>query len=87
MPVAFWCVLAAAILPLLSVFPAKLDKSFDNARPRDPDYWRDGFRARAQGAQANGFEAFPCLRLPFSLASTRAATRTGSTGSPCFSCY
>ena len=82
MPIAFWCILAAAILPLLSVFPAKLNKSFDNARPRDPDYWRDGFRARAQGAQANG-----CLRLPFSLASTRAATRTGSTGLPCFLCF
>jgi uncharacterized MAPEG superfamily protein len=59
MPIALWCVLAAAILPLLSVFPAKLSKEFDNARPRDPEYWRSGFRARAQGAQANGFEAFP----------------------------
>ncbi|EAV43650.1 hypothetical protein SIAM614_03196 [Stappia aggregata IAM 12614] len=63
MPIAFWCILAAAILPLLSVFPAKLNKSFDNARPRDPDYWRDGFRARAQGAQANGFEAFPLFAV------------------------
>jgi len=59
MPIALWCVLAAAILPLLSVLPAKLNKEFDNARPRDPNYWREGFRARAQGAQANGFEAFP----------------------------
>ena len=59
MPIALWCVLVAAILPILSAFPGKLDKSFDNAKPRDPDYWRSGFRARAQGAQANGFEAFP----------------------------
>ena len=59
MPVAFWCILVAAILPILSVLPAKLNKDFDNANPRNPDYWRDGFRARAQAAQANGFEAFP----------------------------
>ncbi|MEM5581574.1 MULTISPECIES: MAPEG family protein [unclassified Roseibium] len=59
MPIALWCVLLAAILPMLSAFPAKLDKAYDNAKPRDPDFWRDGFRARAQGAQANGFEAFP----------------------------
>ncbi|MEM9633595.1 MAG: MAPEG family protein [Pseudomonadota bacterium] len=59
MPVAFWCILVAAILPILSAFPAKLSKDFDNAHPRDPDYWREGFRARAQSAQANGFEAFP----------------------------
>jgi uncharacterized MAPEG superfamily protein len=63
MPTVFWCILAAAILPILSVFPAKLNKSFDNARPRDPEYWRDGFRARAQGAQANGFEAFPLFAV------------------------
>jgi uncharacterized MAPEG superfamily protein len=59
MPISIWCLLVAAILPILSVFPAKLSKEFDNANPRDPDYWRSGFRARAQAAQANGFEAFP----------------------------
>lgn len=63
MPIAVWCILIAAILPLLSVFPAKMNKEFDNARPRDPDYWKDGFRARAQGAQANGFEAFPLFAV------------------------
>lgn len=57
--IAIWCVLIAATLPILSVFPAKLNKGYDNSRPRDPDYWRSGFRARAQAAQANGFEAFP----------------------------
>jgi uncharacterized MAPEG superfamily protein len=59
MPIALWCVLVAAILPILSALPAKLDKTYDNAQPRNPEYWRDGFRARAQGAQSNGFEAFP----------------------------
>ncbi len=59
MPIAIWCILIAAVLPILSVMPAKRGKDFDNSRPRDPEYWRDGFRARAQAAQANGFEAFP----------------------------
>lgn len=59
MPIALWCVLAAAILPILSALPAKLNRNFNNAKPRDPAYWSDGFRARAQWAQANGFEAFP----------------------------
>lgn len=62
-PLAIWCILAAAILPILSAFPAKLNKDFDNANPRDPDYWREGFRARAQAAQANGFEAFPLFAI------------------------
>lgn len=59
MAISIWCILIAAILPILSAFPAKLNRDFDNAFPRNPDYWREGFRARAQAAQANGFEAFP----------------------------
>ncbi|WP_269584327.1 MAPEG family protein [Roseibium sp. Sym1] len=63
MPIALWCVLVAAILPMLSALPAKMNRSYDNSRPRDPDYWREGFRARAQWAQANGFEAFPLFAV------------------------
>lgn len=59
MPVAVWCILIAAILPIVSVFPAKLNRQFDNADPRAPGYWKDGFRARARAAEINGFEAFP----------------------------
>ena len=63
MPVSVWCILIAAFLPIAAVFPAKLSKDYDNSNPRDPDYWRDGFRARAQAAQANGFEAFPFFAI------------------------
>lgn len=63
MPTAIWCILAAALLPLLAVFPAKLDRSFDNSKPRDPAYWKEGFRSRAQAAQANSFEAFPFFAI------------------------
>jgi uncharacterized MAPEG superfamily protein len=63
MPIALWCVLVAAVLPIVAVMPAKLGGEFDNSRPRDPDYWRAGFRARAAGAMANGFEAFPLFAV------------------------
>lgn len=59
MPLSIWCILVAALIAPLSVLPAKMSRDFDNAKPRDPDYWRDGFRARAAGAQANAFEILP----------------------------
>lgn len=63
MPLAIWCILAAAILPILSAFPAKLTKKFDNGNPRDPAFWAEGFPRRAQNAQSNGFEAFPLFAI------------------------
>ncbi|NBN66054.1 MAPEG family protein [Pannonibacter tanglangensis] len=63
MSIALWCVLAAAFLPMVAVLPAKMMKGFDNARPRDPAFFAEGFRARAQWAQANGFEAFPLFAV------------------------
>lgn len=48
-------------LPMASAFPAKISRDFDNARPRDPAFWSSGFRARAHGSMANGFEAFPAF--------------------------
>ncbi|WFE89700.1 MAPEG family protein [Roseibium porphyridii] len=73
MSIALWCILIAAILPILSAFPAKLNKDFNNALPRDPDYWREGFRARAQAAQANGFEAFPFFAVAVFVAMSQGA--------------
>lgn len=73
MSIALWCILVAAILPILSAFPAKLSSDFDNASPRDPNYWRNGFRARAKGAQANGFEAFPLFAVAVFVAMSQGA--------------
>jgi uncharacterized MAPEG superfamily protein len=60
MTVAFWCVLVAALLPFAAVAIAKGGgERFNNRHPRA---WLDkqqGFRARANAAQANSFEAFP----------------------------
>ena len=73
MPISIWCILVAAILPILSAYPAKLSKEFDNSNPRDPNYWREGFRARAQAAQANGFEAFPLFAVSVIIAIGQGA--------------
>ncbi|MBO9515717.1 MAG: MAPEG family protein [Variovorax sp.] len=59
--VAYWCVLVAAVLPYVSAYIAKagafnLD---DNKAPREWSARQGGWRARANSAQANGFEGLP----------------------------
>jgi uncharacterized MAPEG superfamily protein len=60
MTIAFWCVLVAALMPYVASSVAKAGgERYDN---RDPRRWleqQQGFRARANAAQANSFEAFP----------------------------
>ncbi|MCU0869938.1 MAG: MAPEG family protein [Burkholderiales bacterium] len=58
MTIAFWCVLVAGLLPIVWAGAAKSRGDFDN---RDPRAWLaalDGWRARANAAQANSWEAF-----------------------------
>ncbi|HXD40682.1 MAG TPA: MAPEG family protein [Ramlibacter sp.] len=65
--VAYWCVLAAALLPLGCAWLAKspgLGKprkqgGFDNHNPRDWLARQTDWQARANAAQANTFEALP----------------------------
>ena len=60
MTTAYWCVLVAALMPYFATSIAKAGgERFSNRNPRA---WLDrqqGFRARANAAQANSFEAFP----------------------------
>ncbi|MFS8973220.1 MAPEG family protein [Cupriavidus necator] len=60
MPIAFWCVLLAGVLPLVTVAIAKASApGFDN---HDPRGWLDkqtGRARRADLAHRNHFEAFP----------------------------
>lgn len=60
MTTAYWCVLAAGLLPYLFTTIAKLSGArFDN---RDPRSWQarlTGLPARAHAAHLNSFEAFP----------------------------
>lgn len=76
MPIVLWCVLVAAVLPMAAAAPAKLDRSFDNGRPRDPEFWKTGFRARAYGAMANGYEAFPLFAAAAIVAVTQGGDET-----------
>jgi uncharacterized MAPEG superfamily protein len=60
MTIAYWCVLAAILLPLPFSWIAKSSKSgFDNAKPRDFLGNLEGRGARANWAQMNTFEALP----------------------------
>ncbi|GAA4025944.1 MAPEG family protein [Actimicrobium antarcticum] len=60
MNIAYWCILIAGVMPLLTVIVAKAGRSdYDNAAPRA---WMDklqGMRRRADYAHRNHFEAFP----------------------------
>ena len=65
--IAYWCILVAAILPIVSAGIAKyglmttpkLQGGFDNNNPRGWLARQTDWRARANAAQANTFEALP----------------------------
>ena len=59
MTTAFWCVLIAGLMPYVATSIAKSKRGFDNADPRSWLAGQEGYRARANAAQLNGFEAFP----------------------------
>ncbi len=59
MTTAYWCVLVAGLLPYLATVTAKAGARFDNRHPREWLARQTGWRARANAAQLNGFEAFP----------------------------
>ena len=58
---AYWCVLIAALLPMACALLAKRG-GFRGSDNHDPRAWlarQTGWRARANAAQANSFEALP----------------------------
>ena len=59
MSLAFWCVLIAGLLPYAATISAKVGVPFDNHNPRPWLLAQSGWRARANAAQLNAFEAFP----------------------------
>jgi len=61
MTTAYWCVLVAALLPYVSVIIAKASPNYNNAAPRVWLQTLDGWRARANWAHQNAFEAFPAF--------------------------
>ena len=56
MTTAYWCVLAAALLPYLWTILSKAGGGYDNSQPRLHE--KHGWHLRASWAQANAWEAF-----------------------------
>ena len=56
MTTAFWCVLAATVLPYVWSTLSKVGQQYDNALPRAGEY--GGWQRRANWAQQNAWEAF-----------------------------
>ncbi|AKJ28943.1 MAPEG family protein [Caldimonas brevitalea] len=81
MTITLGCVLAAAMLPILSAWIAKWGQlgkrrsegGYDNHDPRAWLARQQGWRQRANAAQANGFEA-----LPFFIGAVAIAIATGA---------
>jgi uncharacterized MAPEG superfamily protein len=67
---AYVCVLMAGLLPYVCAIVAKWGfHRFDNNNPRQWLAAQTGFRARANAAQANSFEAFPFFAAAVILAT------------------
>ena len=73
MTIAETCIFATLVLVLLTIAPIKWlgIRSFDNAKPRDPQFYDDPLRARAWGAHQNGIETFPFFAFAVLLAEYR----------------
>ena len=61
MTFANWMVLAAVLLPYLTVVLAKWTRGIDNHAPRRSMEALTGWRRRADWAHRNHFEAFPAF--------------------------
>lgn len=73
MTIAEWSLLAAVLVFLLTLAPFKPMgwRTFDNGKPRDPEFWAEPLRARALGAHQNGIETFPFFAAAVLLAEFR----------------
>lgn len=59
MTTALWCLMIAALLPIVCTGIAKWGlKGYDNNRPREWLARQEGWRGRANSAQQNSWEAF-----------------------------
>lgn len=72
MSLAFWCVFAGGLVPVLVVFIAKADDRLDVHNPRDVHALQTGLRKRAYGAHLNGLEAFPLFAAAVLTVTIRA---------------
>ena len=80
MTIAFWCVLAAALLPYVAVAIGKYDRSYDNRSPRDWEAKLEGRKRRAVFAHQNHFEAFPAFAAGVIIAHLAGAPQAPADG-------
>lgn len=73
MTLADWIVLATVVLAIAAVGVAKQRgrAEYDNANPRDPQFYGEPFRRRALGAHQNSLEAVPFFVAAVLLAEFR----------------
>ena len=70
MTIAYACVLFMGLLPYVAAGIAKKGfQNYDNCRPREWLAKQEGFRARANAAQANLFESLPLFFAAVIIAS------------------
>lgn len=78
MTIAFWCVLAAALLPYFTIAIAKYDRKYDNRSPRDWEERLEGRQRRAVFAHDNHFEAFAAFAAAVIVAHIAGAPQAWS---------
>lgn len=74
MPLAYWCVLVAALLPLLWVAYAKSGGEIGNRHPRGKLDRLPPAKARAYAAHQNAYENFPFFAAAVIVALTQGAS-------------
>jgi uncharacterized MAPEG superfamily protein len=72
MHLAYWMILIAALLPYATVGGAKAATDYDNANPRAYLARQQGWRARADAAHRNHFEAFPAFAAAVIVAQVKS---------------
>lgn len=73
MPLAYWCVLVAALLPVFIVVFAKAGGGGDNHHPRDDVERLPPVNRRAYAAHLNAYENFPFFAAAVIVAKTQGA--------------
>jgi uncharacterized MAPEG superfamily protein len=73
MPLAYWCVLIAALLPIVLATMARAGSGSDNHHPRDEIDGLSPAKRRTYAAHQNAFESFP-----FFAAAVISATTLGA---------
>ncbi len=73
MPLAYWCVLIAALLPIVWAFYAKAGIRSDNRYPREEVDDLPPKKRRAYAAHQNAYECFPVFAAAVIIAVTQRA--------------